>query len=249
MLTIDLNSDLGESFGRYTLGNDSALIPLISSANIACGYHAGDPNTMFKTVRLAEKSGVGVGAHPSFPDLNGFGRRYMSMQLEDVTHMIIYQIAALLGFTKNHRLHHVKPHGALYNAAGKNLKLAMAICKGIKFVDPDIRVYGLSNSCLIQAAKNLKLPFVQEVFADRNYEEDGSLVPRTQQKAVLTDPDFIAKRAVNMIKTKSVISITGKKVPLAVDSICVHGDNQKALFIVKKIITNLKQNKIIMKKS
>ncbi|MBU9789669.1 5-oxoprolinase subunit PxpA [Lentilactobacillus sp. IMAU92037] len=247
MTTIDLNSDLGESYGRYHLGNDDQVIPLISSANIACGFHAGDPDVMYQTVEMAEKAGIGVGAHPGFPDLDGFGRRKMDLSAAAVTHMVTYQIAALAGFTKTHRLHHVKPHGALYNAAGKDLALATAICQGIKAEDPHLMVYALSNSALVTAAQNLGLPVAQEVFADRNYQVDGSLVPRSQDNAVLHDPDEIAKRTISMIKTQSVVAVTGETVPIKVDSICVHGDNSAALEIVKHLTQALKQEGIAIK--
>lgn len=244
MVSIDLNSDLGESYGRYHLGRDQQIIPLISACNIACGFHAGDPDVMAQTVSLAEKSGIGIGAHPAFPDLDGFGRRYMKMELKSVTDMIIYQVAALEGFTHSHHLHHVKPHGALYNAAGRDIELAKAICKGIQAVDPRIIVYGLANSKLVDAAKEYHLPVAQEVFADRNYQADGSLVPRTQPNAVLTDPDEIADRTVHMIRTQTVTAVTGETVPLKIDSICVHGDNDQALAIVKKLVDRLHHEKI-----
>ncbi|UQS86594.1 LamB/YcsF family protein [Nicoliella spurrieriana] len=249
MVSIDLNSDIGESYGRYHLGNDAEIISLVSSCNIACGFHAGDPNVMAKTVQLAEKAGVGIGAHPGFPDLNGFGRRYIQMDAESVTDMVTYQVAALAGFTKGHRLHHVKPHGALYNAAGKDINLARAICKGIQNVDSHLLVYGLSNSQLVLAAQEFGLPVVSEVFADRNYQADGTLVPRSQPNAVISDPELIAKRTVEMIKNHSVTAITGETVSLQVDSICVHGDNQKALAIVRRLVDQLKLDSITINKA
>ncbi|AQW20930.1 lactam utilization protein LamB [Lentilactobacillus curieae] len=244
MLKIDLNSDLGESYGRYHIGKDDQVIPLITSANIACGYHAGDPDVIAKTVATAEENHVGVGAHPGFPDLDGFGRRKMDMSLDSVSHMVTYQIAALAGFTSNHKLHHVKPHGALYNAAGKDLNLALAICRGIKEFDPNLTVYALSNGKLVEAAKQLGLPVAQEVFADRNYEADGSLVSRKKPNAVLTDPEVVAKRTVEMIKNQAVTAITGETVPLTVNSICVHGDNDAALQIVSQLHKTLNNEQI-----
>lgn len=246
MLTVDLNSDLGESFGHYTIGNDANVLPLITSANVACGFHAGDPSVMAKTVTIAQDNGVAIGAHPGYPDLNGFGRRRMAMALDDVTNMITYQVGALLAFTKDHRLHHVKPHGALYNAAGKDLDLAVAICKGIKRVAPDLPIYGLSGSNLIKAAEQVGIPSRSEAFADRAYQADGSLVPRSQKGAVLTDPAEVAQRAVHMIKDQAVTAITGEKVPLKVDSLCVHGDNEAALAIVKELRKTLKANGIAL---
>lgn len=247
MLTVDLNSDLGESFGHYTIGNDANVLPLITSANVACGFHAGDPSVMAKTVAIAQDNGVAVGAHPGYPDLNGFGRRRMAMDPNDVTNMITYQVGALAAFTKGHHLHHVKPHGALYNAAGKDLDLAVAICKGIKRVDPELPIYGLSGSNLIKAAEQVGIPSRSEAFADRAYQADGSLVPRSQKGAVLTDPAEVAQRAVHMIKDQAVTAITGEKVPLKVDSLCVHGDNEAALAIVKELRKTLKANGIALK--
>ncbi len=247
MVKIDLNSDLGESYGRYHLGKDEEIIPLISSANIACGFHAGDPDVIDQTVALAEKAHVGIGAHPSFPDLNGFGRRKMDIPLEQISHLVTYQIAALAGFTSDHKLHHVKPHGALYNAACKDIHLAEAIVRGIKRFDPKLPIYGLANSSLIDAAKELDLPFAQEAFADRNYQANGNLVSRSKANAVLTDPEEIAKRAVHMIKTQSVIAVDGSHVPLKIDSLCVHGDNGAALKIVRKLVETFKSIQIEVK--
>lgn len=247
MVKIDLNSDLGESYGRYSLGKDDQVIPLISSANIACGFHAGDPNVIAKTVALAEKAQVGVGAHPGFPDLNGFGRRKLDMALDEVSNMVTYQIAAVAAFTSTHKLHHVKPHGALYNAAGKDIHLALAIVRGIQRFDPEVPIYGLSNSALIQAAKELGLPYAQEAFADRNYQSDGNLVSRSKPKAVLTDPEKIAARAVHMITAQSLEAVDGKNIKLKVDSLCVHGDNSAALAIVEKLVKTFANEKIEVK--
>lgn len=239
-MKVDLNSDLGESFGHYVLGNDEQILPLITAANVACGFHAGDPNVMAQTVAIAEKNGVAIGAHPSYPDRIGFGRRHMDMQLENVENMITYQVAALQGFVKGHRLHHVKPHGALYNAAAKSLPLALAICRGIKRVDPELPIYGLAGSQLITAAREIGLPYASEVFADRAYQADGTLVPRVKPHAVLHDPQEVAKRAVHMIQDRAVTAITGEHVELQVDTICVHGDNEEALAIVRALRSALK---------
>ena len=243
-MKIDLNSDLGESFGHYVLGNDDQILPLITSANVACGYHAGDPNVMAKTVVLAERDGVAIGAHPSYPDRVGFGRRRLDMKLENVENMITYQVSALQGFVKGHKLHHVKPHGALYNAAAKDLQLALAICRGIARVDPELPVYGLAGSQLIVAAREVGLPYASEVFADRAYQSDGTLVPRIKPHAVLHDPKEVANRVVSMIQEHAVTSITGEKVDLDVDTICVHGDNEEALAIVKALRAALKDAEI-----
>lgn len=239
MTKIDLNSDLGESFGRYSLGRDSEIIPLVSSVNIACGFHAGDPDVMAKTVALAEEAGIGVGAHPGFPDLQGFGRRKMTMKPSEVKNMVTYQVGALMAFTSNKKLQHVKPHGALYNMAATDHDLAVAICEGIKQVDPDLPIYGLANSELIKAAQEVGIPFAQEAFGDRNYNADGTLVSRSLPNAVIKDPTEVAKRVKSMIENEEIIAIDGTKIPLKPDSICVHGDNQEALNIVSELRATL----------
>jgi UPF0271 protein len=237
MYRIDLNCDLGESFGRYTLGMDEEVIPYISSANIACGYHASDPMIMEKTVRLAKENGVHVGAHTGFPDLLGFGRRNMSLSPEEAKAYTIYQIGALMGFCQaaGIPLYHVKPHGAFYNMAAKDYSLACAICEGIAAVDPRLVLLGLSNSQMEKAARNVGLAFKQEVFADRAYEDDGSLAARSKPGAVIEDEEEAIRRVVKMIKEGRVTSINGKEIELKADSVCVHGDGPKALAFVKLI--------------
>ncbi|EHN59319.1 LamB/YcsF family protein [Oenococcus kitaharae] len=247
MQSIDLNSDLGESFGRYSLGNDDQIIKLVSSVNVACGFHAGDPDVMAQTVAKAQVSGTAIGAHPSYPDRQGFGRRFMAMTPDEVKHLVIYQIGALKAFTKNGCLHHVKPHGALYNRAAKDHELALAICQGIQSVDPRLPIYGLAGSQLIKAAQEIGLPYAQEAFADRNYEADGSLVARSHENAVITDPDLIAKRVLKLIQTESLQTIDGSILNLKADSICVHGDNKAALEIVEKIRSVLSEANIQIK--
>ncbi|WP_119317338.1 LamB/YcsF family protein [Companilactobacillus formosensis] len=239
MTKIDLNSDLGESFGRYSLGRDSEIIPLVSSVNIACGFHAGDPDVMAKTVALAEEAGIGVGAHPGFPDLQGFGRRKMAMKPAEVKNMITYQVGALMAFTSNKKLQHVKPHGALYNMAATDHDLAVAICEGIKQVDPNLPIYGLANSELIKAAQEVGIPYAQEAFGDRNYNADGTLVSRSLPNAVIKDPQEVAKRVKTMIENEEIIAVDGTKISLKPDSICVHGDNQQALNIVSELRATL----------
>ncbi|KRM36148.1 hypothetical protein FC83_GL000047 [Agrilactobacillus composti DSM 18527 = JCM 14202] len=248
MTTIDLNSDLGESYGRYTLGKDAEIIKLVTSVNVACGFHAGDPDVMAKTVAEANAAGVAVGAHPGYHDLQDFGRRYMALPPAEVQHMITYQVGALQAFLgAGHHLHHVKPHGALYNAAAKDHDLALAICRGIQVVDPTIPIYGLAHSQLIVAAKEVGLPYAQEVFGDRNYLADGSLVPRSQANAVITDPEVIAKRTVAMIQNQAVTAIDGSTVALTTDTVCVHGDNQAALAIVARLVQELQTDHVGLK--
>lgn len=246
MKKIDLNCDLGESFGRYTLGLDEQIIPYISSANIACGFHASDPVVMQNTIVIAKEQNIGVGAHPGFPDLLGFGRRNMQISAGEAKAYILYQLGALYAFCKanNLLLTHVKPHGALYNMAAKDDTLAKAICEGIASFDDNLIVLGLSGSKMIKAATKMGLPVAREVFADRAYEEDGSLVNRTKEGAMITDEDEAIRRVIRMITEQKVTAITGKDISIIADSICVHGDSEKALKFVKKIRETLIQKQI-----
>jgi len=236
-MKIDLNCDLGESFGAYILGLDDQVLPFISSANVACGFHASDPVVMANTVALAKQAGVAVGAHPGYPDLQGFGRRNMTIPPKDVKAMVQYQVGALQAFcTANGlKLQHVKPHGAMYNMAGKDPELAMAICQGIQEVDPSLILLGLSGSAMLTAARQLGLRCAKEVFADRAYEEDGSLVARSKPGAMITDEEEAVQRVIRMVKQGVVTAVTGKDIPIQADSVCVHGDSPKALAFVQKI--------------
>lgn len=241
---VDLNCDLGESFGPYTLGMDEEILPLISSANIACGFHASDPVTMERTVQLAEKNGVAIGAHPGLPDLVGFGRREMAVSPSEVKALVKYQIGALLSFTKEKRLHHVKPHGALYNMAAKDFVLAAHIVEAIQEVDASLLLYGLANSELIIAAKKAGLAYKQEVFADRALQADGTLVPRSKPGAMIEDEDLAVNRVCTMVQTGKVEAINGKIIEIQADTICVHGDQPKAIAFVRKINQALTERKI-----
>ena len=236
-MKIDLNCDLGESFGAYKLGLDDQVLPYISSANVACGFHASDPVVMDKTVALAKDAGVAVGAHPGYPDLQGFGRRNMTIPPREVKAMVMYQIGALQAFCIAHglKLQHVKPHGALYNMAGKDEALAMAVCEAIQAVDDSLILLGLSGSKMLEAADKIGLRSAREVFADRAYEEDGSLVARTKPGAMITDEDEAVERVIRMIREGRVTAVTGKDIPIRADSVCVHGDSPKALAFVQKI--------------
>ncbi|MGL6104867.1 LamB/YcsF family protein [Romboutsia sp.] len=249
MLKVDLNCDLGESFGRYKLGLDEEVIKYISSANIACGFHASDPLVMDKTVALAKENNVSIGAHPGYPDLVGFGRRNMDISIDEAKSYIKYQIGALYSFCKcsNVKLSHVKPHGAFYNMAAKDYKLAKAICEAIYEFDCELILLGLYNSQMIKAAKDVGIKYAKEVFADRAYEEDGSLVSRNKEGAIIHDEDLAISRVIEMIQKKRVKSITGKYIDIEVDSICVHGDGEKALEFVKKIKRKLKEENIEIK--
>ena len=246
MIKVDLNCDMGESFGNYVCGMDADVVPHISSANVACGFHASDPLVMEKTVALCKKSGVRVGAHPGFPDLVGFGRRQMQVSPDELRTMVIYQVGALKTFcdAAGVKLQHVKPHGAMYNMAAKDIKLALAIAEGIAQVDDSLILLGLSGSQLLKATQEVGLKSAAEVFADRAYEEDGSLVARTKAGAVIADENEVIERVIKMIKLGKVQTITGKEIEIKPDSICVHGDNPKALNFVKLIRQRLTQENI-----
>ena len=241
MMKVDLNCDMGESFGRYQIGADEAIMPYITSANIACGYHAGDPLVMDRTVRLAAKHGVGVGAHPGFPDLMGFGRRAMQLSPEEIGDYILYQVGALAAFARaaGVGLVHVKPHGALYNMAAKDAELAKAIVHGIAGFSKDLITVCLAGSTMIGAAEEAGLRAAQEGFADRAYNPDGTLQSRKQPGSVIHDPQRAAERAVAMVRDGVVVAYTGEEIPLRVDTICVHGDSPGAVQIAKTICTEL----------
>ena len=249
MKKVDLNCDLGESFGAYKIGLDGEVIPYISSANIACGFHASDPVVMAHTVAMAKEHGCSVGAHPGFPDLMGFGRRQMQITPEEAKDYIIYQVGALAAFCRSQgiRLHHVKPHGALYNMAAVDDSLARAVCEGIYVVDPELVLLGLAGSELLKAAEDTGLRYASEVFADRAYNEDGTLVSRKLPGAVIRDEALAVQRVLRMVNEQKVTSITGKDITIRPDSICVHGDNQKALQFVQKIRDALIKEKIEIK--
>lgn len=246
MYQVDLNSDLGESFGHYTIGNDEKIIPLVSSANIACGYHASDPVVMQKAIQSAKDASIQIGAHPGLPDLMGFGRRTMAVSPAEAKAYTLYQISALGGMCQANgmKLQHVKPHGALYNMAAKDYDLSLAICEAIKSYDPEIIVLGLSGSETIRAARDCGLKAASEVFADRAYEEDGTLVNRRKEGAVIHDEELAISRVVRMVTEGKVTAITGKDIPIQADSICVHGDGEKALLFVEKIRKTLKEQGI-----
>ena len=248
MYRVDLNSDLGESFGRYTLGMDDRVIPLITSANVACGYHASDPMVMAKTVAMAKEAGIRVGAHPGFPDLMGFGRRNMAVTPEEAKAYVLYQLGALDGFCRSQgiRLQHVKPHGALYNMAAKDYELAKGICQAVAEFDKDLIVLALSGGQLARAAQDMGLRTALEVFADRAYEEDGTLVGRGKPGAMVTDEEEAIARVVSMVKEQRVEAVTGKDIPIHADSVCVHGDGEKALAFVQRIRQALSQEGIAL---
>ncbi|KIL43507.1 lamB/YcsF family protein [Jeotgalibacillus alimentarius] len=249
MVKIDLNCDMGESFGAYKMGNDAEVLKFVTSANIACGYHAGDPTVMRRTVELALENGTGIGAHPGFPDLGGFGRRNMTVTEEEAYDLTLYQIGALYGFVKAQggRLQHVKPHGALYNAAAKDAKLAGAIAKAVYDLDPKMILFGLSGGELIQAGRNIGLQTASEVFADRTYQPDGSLTPRTQSNALIEDDETAVSQVVRMVKDGLVRDVNGEDVSIEADTVCIHGDGAHALAFAEKINSRLKEESILIK--
>lgn len=248
-MQVDLNSDLGESFGRYSLGLDNEIIPLITSANVACGYHASDPLVMKKTIDEAKSSGIAVGAHPGYPDLMGFGRRNMVVSDEESYAYALYQIGALDAFLRAQgmKLQHVKPHGAFYNMAAKDRSQSEAICRAIRDYDPELIVMALPSGELYKAAKDMGLRAAAEVFADRAYEEDGTLVNRKKPGAMITDEEESLKRVIRMVKEHKVTAISGKDIDITVDSVCVHGDGVKALEFVKKLRDGLTAEGISIK--
>ena len=229
---MDINSDMGEG-----MSNDAELLHYISSTNIACGWHAGDPATMKQLVELAIQKNVLIGAHPGFPDLGGFGRREMEISEEDAYNYVIYQAGALQGFANaaGTKLHHVKPHGAFYNQAAKNIQLARGIARAVKDLGREVILYGLAGSCLVDAANELKVPVWQEVFADRRYTKEGFLVPRTQAGAVIEDEAAALEQVMQMAKKGQVTAIDGSIIKIQADTLCIHGDNPHAVEFARKI--------------
>lgn len=249
MKTIDLNCDMGESFGSWTLGNDEKLMNYVSSVNIACGFHAGDADTMHRTVALAIQKNVAIGAHPGFPDLQGFGRRPMHLSPREVHNLVLYQIGALAAFANaaGAKLHHVKPHGALYNMAAKDATLARSIAQAIKELDGSLVLYGLSGSHLISEAQKLGLQTASEVFADRTYHPDGSLTPRTQPNALIEDTDDSLRQVLQMVQQGTVQSVDGQTVAIQADTLCIHGDGPHAVAFAQSIAHTFQENGILVK--
>lgn len=247
--TIDLNSDLGESFGEWTMGNDEAMMALISSANVACGFHAGSPALILATLRAACARGVAVGAHVSYPDLVGFGRRNMDIASVELTADVIYQVGALQGLARavGTDVRFVKPHGALYNTIAHDERQARAVIEGILEVDPQLILVGLAGSRLLQWAEQKGLRTVSEAFADRAYHADGTLVSRREPGSVLHDAQFVAKRMLQLVTEGGVESIEGTFTPIKADSICVHGDSPGAVDIAREVRTLLEQQGVAIK--
>ena len=237
---VDINCDMGESFGMYKLGHDEEVIKYISSANIACGFHAGDPIWMNKTVTLAQNHGVEIGAHPSYPDLAGFGRRNMDISSDELKSDILYQIGALLAFTKDKKLQHVNPHGALYNQAVVNEKIAKTICEAILEYDSNLILLALSGSKWVKTAKEMGLKAYNEIFADRALNDDGSLVSRSKEGSVLHDVNEVADRSNQMVIEGIATTISGNEIEVEADSLCIHGDTPGAVQMAMNINNTLK---------
>jgi len=248
MAFVDLNCDMGESFGAYRLGRDEEMIRYVTSANIACGFHAGDAGTMRKTVRLALEHGVAVGAHPGLQDLVGFGRRRMEISPREAYDIVVYQIGALLGFVKAEggTLAHVKPHGELYNMAAKSAELAEAIAEAVYRVDPELILFGLAGSELIKAGERIGLRTASEVFADRTYQADGSLTPRREPDALITDEKRSLAQVIRMVKEGKVWTQQQTDISIKADTICVHGDGARAVEFARGIRAALAEAGIVV---
>lgn len=242
MVSVDLNCDLGESYGLFKIGNDEEVLKQITSANIACGYHAGDHNVMMETVKMAKVYGVKIGAHPGFPDLHGFGRREMKMSPEEIYNLTIYQIGALSGIAKTcgTNVVHVKPHGALYNMAAKNKAIADAFAGAVADVDPTLVLFGLAGSSLVKAGREKGLQVAEEVFADRTYLADGSLTPRSQTNAMIHDSELAINRVIRMVLEGKVAAVDGTDIEIKADTICIHGDEPQALDFALRLKAALK---------
>ncbi|QDY45457.1 LamB/YcsF family protein [Planococcus glaciei] len=241
---VDLNCDMGESFGAYQLGNDAEILDFVTSANIACGFHAGDPATMRKTVALALKKNVGIGAHPGLQDLVGFGRRNMAISPQEAYDLTVYQIGALSGFVQAEggRLQHVKAHGALYNMAAKDAALSEAIAEAVYKVNPELILFGLSGSELMKAGEKIGLRTANEVFSDRTYQQDGTLTPRTQPNALITDPDTAISQVIRMVQENKVHTVQNQDIAIKAETICIHGDGITALEFAAAISKSLKRS-------
>jgi UPF0271 protein len=237
MKKIDLNCDMGESYGAWKMGEDAAVMPYISSANIACGFHAGDPATIRKTVRLAVDRGVAIGAHPSLPDLQGFGRRVMKISAQDMYDLVLYQAGAVEAFARaaGAKLHHVKCHGALYNMAANDEALSDAMARAVRDLGPQVFLYCLSGSKSLERAKKLGIKVAGEVFADRGYSDDGSLAPRERPGGMIEDPSQAVRQALAMIEEGRVTGLSGTPIAVAADTMCLHGDQPGAVLFAKEL--------------
>lgn len=250
MHLVDLNCDMGESFGAYRMGKDEEILDYVTSANIACGYHAGDPATMRKTVQMALEKNVGIGAHPGMPDLVGFGRRELNISPQEAYDLVIYQMGALYGFVRSEggKIQHVKPHGALFNMAAKSAPLSEAIAEAVYKVDPECILFGLAGSELVKAGKKIGLRTASEVFSDRTYQKDGSLTSRREENALIKDHKIAVNQVIRMVKEGKVKSVQGEDVVIQADTICIHGDGLHALEFAQYISNALREAGITIAK-
>jgi UPF0271 protein len=250
MYTVDLNVDMGESFGAYTIGHDEEILDYVTSANVACGFHAGDPKTMRKTVRMALEKNVGIGVHPGLQDLIGFGRRNMDITPQEAYDLVVYQIGALSAFVKAEggQLQHVKPHGALFNMAAKSPSLSEAIAEAVYKVDPDLILFGLAGSELIKAGQKAGLRTASEVFSDRTYQEDGSLTSRREPNALIKDKDVAVRQVIRMVREGKVRTVQGTDISIKANTICIHGDGEHAVEFAKYIRKALEEADISVAK-
>jgi UPF0271 protein len=246
MKKIDLNCDMGESYGAWKMGADADVMPFITSANIACGFHGGDPATIRKTVRLAVDHGVAIGAHPSLPDLMGFGRRVMRISPQDMYDLVVYQAGAVEAFARaaGAKLHHVKCHGALYNMAATDEGLSEAMANAVRDLGGGVKLYALSNSIMMKIAKKQNIPVFGEVFADRGYSDDGTLAPRDKPGGMIVDAAASVKQALAMIEEGYVTSLAGKRVAVAADTMCLHGDQPGAATFAMRLRDTFKERGI-----
>ena len=245
---MDINCDMGESFGNWAMGDDKAMMSRITTANVACGFHASDPVTMIETVKLAKNNDVVIGSHPGLPDLLGFGRRAMNITPEDAYAYMIYQTGALDAAlrTEGMGLHHIKPHGALNNMACEDIDLATTIAKSIKEISKDLIYLVPTGSKMEEAAKKLDMKIACEIFADRNYEDDGNLVSRSKPNALITNPEEAKSHVLQMVEKQALNCLSGKKIPCKIDSVCIHGDNISSLETAKSIKKNLIENNMVL---
>lgn len=246
---IDLNCDLGEGYGPWSIGDDEGIMPFISSANIACGFHAGDPGTMHRTVMACIRNGVAIGAHPSYPDLAGFGRRQMDLDSQEVYDLTLYQLGALHAFVKasGGALHHSKPHGALYNQAARDPLTAQAIVNAVRYFDDRLVVYGPAGSELERAAAAMGMAYRAEVFADRSYRPDGSLTPRSHKQALLPDVESCVNQVVQMMEEGTVTALDGSRIAIRAETVCIHGDGPMATDIARSVHKALLERRISLR--
>ncbi|MGE6632052.1 LamB/YcsF family protein [Bacillus sp. NPDC077027] len=243
MFKVDINCDLGESFGQYRIGSDEKILEYVTSANIACGFHAGDPSVMRKTVKLAMEKGVQIGAHPGLQDLVGFGRRNIAISPEEAYDLVVYQIGALSAFLKAEGgvMQHVKPHGALYNMSAENTELSESIAEAVYAVDPELILFGMSGSELVRAGEKIGLQVAHEVFSDRTYQQDGTLTSRRETGALIEDDEIAVQQVIRMVKENQVHTVQGQDIVLEADTVCIHGDGAHALQFAKTITSKLKE--------